>query len=78
MIVLIMLTVFTLSAAYTMLDVIRYYRREVSFSEATIAFSGNLFGKVLVLLIIKRLLFILWSLIWIVGLVILTISSAHY
>ncbi|HEK9986783.1 TPA: DUF975 family protein [Streptococcus equi subsp. zooepidemicus] len=76
LIVLIMLTVFTLSAAYTMLEVIRYYRREVSFSEATIAFSGNLFGKVLVLLIIKWLLFVLWSLIWIVGLVILTISSA--
>lgn len=45
LIVLIMLTVFTLSAAYTMLEVIRYYRREVSFSEATIAFSGNLFWQ---------------------------------
>ncbi|GAA0057560.1 hypothetical protein ScFU53_12250 [Streptococcus canis] len=69
---------FTLSAAFTMIDVARHYRRKVTFSESTTAFSGELFGKLLILFFMKWLFFLVWSLIWFLGLFIFIIGLSAF
>ncbi|HEQ2271478.1 TPA: DUF975 family protein [Streptococcus pyogenes] len=62
------LSLFILSASFTMIDVVRHFRQKVSFAESTTAFSKEFFGDLLVLAITKWLFFLIWSLIWFFGL----------
>lgn len=61
-----------------MIDVVRHYRREVTFSETTTAFSGEYFGKLVVLFIMKWLFFLVWSLIWFLGLFIFILGLSAF
>lgn len=69
LIISLLITFFTLSASFTILDVIRHKRQEVGFSDSTSAFSGDLFGKLLWTIVLKGIYLFLWSLISIVGVV---------
>ncbi|VTS48227.1 DUF975 family protein [Streptococcus dysgalactiae] len=78
LLIALIITLFTLSAAFTMIDVVRHYRREVTFNETTTAFSGEYFGKLVVLFIMKRLFFLVWSLIWFLGLFIFILGLSAF
>ncbi|WMB29815.1 DUF975 family protein [Streptococcus didelphis] len=69
---------FTLSAAFTMISVIRNKRQSVSFSDTSLAFSTDYFGKIIVLYLLKTLLILVWSLVLFLGLALLIISYFAY
>lgn len=60
---------FIASAAFTMLEVLRSRRNEVSFQDASITLSSRLAWKLIGLFCLRFLLILLWSIIFIVGLV---------
>ncbi|MGT2935774.1 DUF975 family protein [Streptococcus castoreus] len=78
LLIALIISLFTLSAAFTMIDVIRHYRREVSFAESTTAFSSDFFGKLLILFIVKWLLFLVLSLISFLGLFLFFIGLSAF
>ncbi|VTS13556.1 membrane protein [Streptococcus pseudoporcinus] len=60
-------TLFTLSAAFTILKVIRHQQNKVSFSDLGLSFSSTFFWKIILLGLIRWLLLLVWSLIFLVG-----------
>ncbi|MDG3141798.1 DUF975 family protein [Streptococcus suis] len=69
-----LLSFFTISALYAMLEVIRGERHRVAFSDITYSFSGNLFGKLFVTLLVRGLLTTLFSIPLFIGLAVLLIG----
>ncbi|MGT2933761.1 DUF975 family protein [Streptococcus catagoni] len=72
------LNMFLLSAAFTLLSVIRQKRQEVSFSDSTLTFSRDYFFKLLFIKLVRFLLLLLWSLVLFLGLTLLVIASFAY
>lgn len=54
---------FTISALYTMVEVARYHRREVTMGDATRGFANDVFLKLLSVWIVRFILMTLWYLI---------------
>lgn len=63
-----LLALFVTSASYTMLDYIRKKRDVVSFADANLVFSAEIFSKLLLTLLLRWFYIFLWSLIWAAGL----------
>nr|WP_306675737.1 hypothetical protein [Streptococcus didelphis]WMB27723.1 hypothetical protein N1496_06420 [Streptococcus didelphis] len=61
-----------------MISVIRNKRQSVSFSDTSLAFSTDYFGKIIVLYLLKTLLILVWSLVLFLGLALLIISYFAY
>ncbi|EHI70878.1 DUF975 family protein [Streptococcus ictaluri] len=74
LLITIILLLLTLSASFTMIEVVRYHRTSVTFSESTTAFSRDYIGKILILAFVKWLLLLVWSLVLIIGVIILAIG----
>jgi uncharacterized membrane protein len=70
-----LLAFFLTSACFTMLEVVRHKQREVSFSNVNLVFSTEIFGKLVMTVLVRWLYLILWSLIWIVGTIITVIGT---
>ncbi|WP_303973862.1 DUF975 family protein [Streptococcus merionis] len=64
----ILMAFITLGALWTMLEVIRHRKTEVSFKDSLKTFSEGHFGKVFVTFLLKNLYLLLWSLPAILGL----------
>ncbi|MTB58501.1 DUF975 family protein [Streptococcus uberis] len=69
---------FLLSAAFTILKVIRQQKKQVTFSDSSLVFNNPLFRKLTILLSLKFLLIFLWSLILMLGLGLLGIGYLFY
>lgn len=62
-----LVTLFSLSAGYTVLEVIRGRQRQVSFSDSNLTFSSEIFWKLLATLMLRWLYLLPWSLTWRLG-----------
>lgn len=62
-----LLSFFTVSTLYIILEVIRKERQQVSFNDVAYSFSGTIFGKLFLTLLIRTLLVTLWSIPFAIG-----------
>ncbi|MGT2832251.1 DUF975 family protein [Streptococcus halotolerans] len=63
-----LLAFFTISALYTMLEVVRQQRKSVEFGDLTQSFSGSRFPKLLITLLVRNLLLLPWAILLGLGL----------
>lgn len=74
--VLLFMTLFTLSATFIMLDVIRGKRQQATFSDTTLAFSRNYIGKLIAVFLLNTLFLFTLFLLASIGLLLLFATAS--
>ncbi|MGX7775792.1 DUF975 family protein [Streptococcus pluranimalium] len=74
--VVFLLAFITISALITILEVVRKERKEVTFGDIGRSFSGELFGKLFLLLFIRLILLMLWGIPMFIGTVTFLVGGA--